>query len=310
MTDVMIDLETWGKTPGSAIRSIGAVAFDPLTGHMGAEFYCNISTASCEDYGLTRDPDTVKWWSEQSEEAQAALLPDRLSLPAALIDFFRYWESVGGTEFWAYGPNFDEVVLLAAYRAAGRTEPWTYRMPRCARTVLALANVAANRDVGVHHNALWDAKNQAVAVHEAYVKLGLAGDRGAIGLTAVVEDVRVFHKTFGHSAPEVPTIQPLDRAAKRGEWINDEVDELRDARTLVDQADAYVDILYFAAGGLVDLGIDGGPLWSIVHAANMAKLQPDGSVNRREDGKIIKPDGWVAPEPLLAAEVQRQLQAA
>ena len=32
-----------------------------------------------------------------------------------------------------------------------------------------------------------------------------------------------------------------------------------------------------------------------VHRSNMAKLMPDGSVRRRQDGKIQKPDGWSPP---------------
>jgi predicted HAD superfamily Cof-like phosphohydrolase len=39
----------------------------------------------------------------------------------------------------------------------------------------------------------------------------------------------------------------------------------------------------------------------------MAKLFPDGKPRYREsDGKIIKPDGWVAPEPKLKSEIERQ----
>ena len=33
-----------------------------------------------------------------------------------------------------------------------------------------------------------------------------------------------------------------------------------------------------------------------VHKSNMSKLQPDGTVKRREDGKILKPDTYVAPD--------------
>lgn len=41
-THIMVDLETWGKIPGSDIRSIGAVVFDPILGTVGAEcLTCN-----------------------------------------------------------------------------------------------------------------------------------------------------------------------------------------------------------------------------------------------------------------------------
>ena len=52
--DVMLDLETWGTMPGSALRSIGAITFDPYgnDGFVEASFYRNIDHVSCERAGL------------------------------------------------------------------------------------------------------------------------------------------------------------------------------------------------------------------------------------------------------------------
>lgn len=58
------------------------------------------------------------------------------------------------------------------------------------------------------------------------------------------------------------------------------------------------------------LGIDYKPLFDIVHGANMAKLHLiDGALvaQYHPDSKVKKPEGWVAPEPLLEAEVARQV---
>ena len=46
----MLDLETWGTKPGSAIRSIGAALFT-LDGNIGGTFYCNVDEQSCLDIG-------------------------------------------------------------------------------------------------------------------------------------------------------------------------------------------------------------------------------------------------------------------
>ncbi len=62
MNHLMLDLETWGTAPGSALRSIGAVFFD-LDGKTGETFYRNIDKQSCLDAGLKIDPATVSWWS-------------------------------------------------------------------------------------------------------------------------------------------------------------------------------------------------------------------------------------------------------
>jgi len=121
--------------------------------------------------------------------------------------------------------------------------------------------------------------------------------------------VREFHHAFRHPAPPTPTLIPLERAAKRATWTEEECQELRDAQTIVDQADAAIDQIYFAIGTLVELGVRPGKLFDIVHGANMNKLHlVDGvpTAVYHPDGKTKKPEGWVAPEPLLAHEVDRQ----
>ena len=124
------------------------------------------------------------------------------------------------------------------------------------------------------------------------------------------QDVRAFHLAFSHPAPDTPTLMDPDMANRRAAWIEEEAQELREATTIEDQADAFIDVIYFALGGLVNLGVQPGPLWDIVQAANMAKLWPDGRPRHREgDGKVVKPDGWQDPGPKLAAEVLRQMGA-
>jgi predicted HAD superfamily Cof-like phosphohydrolase len=129
-------------------------------------------------------------------------------------------------------------------------------------------------------------------------------------LDSVWRDVRAFHVAFEHPAPDTPTVLDEPEIARRSAWIEEEVSELREARSITDQADAFIDVIYFAVGGLVNLGIRPGELWAIVHAANMAKLWPDGRPRWRDDGKIIKPEGWEPPEPKLTAAVDRQIGAA
>ena len=124
------------------------------------------------------------------------------------------------------------------------------------------------------------------------------------------EDVRAFHLAFGSPAPDAPAALDRDKVLRRAAWIEEEAQELREAATIAEQADAFIDAIYFAIGGLVEMGIQPGPLWDIVQGANMAKLWPDGRPRWREsDGKVIKPDGWQDPSEKLAAEIHRQLGA-
>jgi len=170
---VMLDLETLGKRPGSVIRSIGAVAFDPVAGTMGRSFYANIDQASCKKAGLVTDADTIAFWDKQSAEAQAALVDNPQPLLNVLWAFGSFWKTVGGKRLWAHGATFDPPLLEAAYIAVGLPVPWDYTDPRDTRTIYELAGVQPDRSDGVHHHARWDAEVQAKAVIAAYRRLGL-----------------------------------------------------------------------------------------------------------------------------------------
>ena len=87
MSHAMIDIETLGTKPGCIIQSIGAVLFDPFGKPVEMyPFYRNISKQSCLDIGLTEDPNTVKWWSEQSDIAKTHLLHDQVDIASAMSD--------------------------------------------------------------------------------------------------------------------------------------------------------------------------------------------------------------------------------
>ena len=82
--------------------------------------------------------------------------------------------------------------------------------------------------------------------------------------------------------------------------IDEEVGELVEAVTAndrVEQLDALVDILVVTMGAIRAGGFDGEGAWKEVMATNFAKIDNDtGKVRKREDGKVLKPEGWKAPE--------------
>ena len=56
-------------------------------------------------------------------------------------------------------------------------------------------------------------------------------------------------------------------------------------------ADGICDSIYVLLGAALELGINITPLWDEVQRTNMAK--EGGAI--REDGKILKPEGWKPP---------------
>mgnify|MGYP003337992366 FL=1 len=82
--------------------------------------------------------------------------------------------------------------------------------------------------------------------------------------------------------------------------MEEESQELVDAITAHDRVealDALIDILVVTIGAIHSMGADAGGAWNEVMRTNMAKIDPEtGLVRRREDGKILKPEGWQPPE--------------
>lgn len=136
------------------------------------------------------------------------------------------------------------------------------------------------------------------------------------------EDVKEFHRFFGHSIGEAPKLLHPDRVSSRYRWMEEELREFHEAMTkedITEMADALVDLVYFAIGTAVEMGIPFDHVWELVHKANMAKSfkkehhikcplnrqweEPTrctcNAVVYKEDGKTAKPEGWKAPDDAI-----------
>lgn len=165
---IMLDLETLGSTPGSVILSIGACEF--ADGKIASEFYRRIDPESCIRAGLHVDIDTVLWWMKQSDDARLELtkVGDEIEY---VLDAFRIWvfdEKV--CCMWGNGAAFDNVLLAEAYRKCGIELPWKYSNDRCYRTIKSLHPEIEIERTGTHHNALEDAKSQALHLMRIFAK--------------------------------------------------------------------------------------------------------------------------------------------
>jgi len=81
------------------------------------------------------------------------------------------------------------------------------------------------------------------------------------------------------------------------EEYNEEFKAALAANDRVEQLDALIDILVVTIGAIHSGGFDAEGAWKEVMNTNFAKIDKEtGKVRKREDGKVLKPTGWTAPE--------------
>lgn len=175
MNDISFDLETLGIAPDALILSIGAVRFDRKTGELGGDFYRLIELQGSGAEGKI-DASTVVWWMRQNAQAQADLFDPKLpraSMVQALDDFDFFCQ--GAETYWQRG-DMDAQWLGNAYKRAELTPPWKFWQLRDQRTLaVEFGHLIVPAERGTAHNALADARAQAIETIEIYSALGVLG---------------------------------------------------------------------------------------------------------------------------------------
>jgi predicted HAD superfamily Cof-like phosphohydrolase len=84
------------------------------------------------------------------------------------------------------------------------------------------------------------------------------------------------------------------------ELITEEFQELIEAflaKDMVEIADACADLKWVIEGLEHTLNIPQQEVWDEVARSNLQKVDPiTGKVLKREDGKVLKPEGWTPPD--------------
>ena len=138
-----------------------------------------------------------------------------------------------------------------------------------------------------------------------------------------IEQVLEFHKVFEHPIGDVAKALSIKRGLQRHSYMKEELQEFHDAveaEDVVEQADACIDIIYFALGTLIELGLSDKyeALFANIQASNISKvclsmesairtaeahdqpttIKPIGSywkVSDANTNKIVKADTYFKP---------------
>ena len=119
-------------------------------------------------------------------------------------------------------------------------------------------------------------------------------------MNPIVVSLLEFNQAFDIPKLDSPDIGSEELIELRIKLLREEVEEYAEAaRTgdLVEVLDALADIGYILAGTIINHGMQHiyDDAFNEVHRSNIAKLV-DGKVLRREDGKVMKPEGWTPPQ--------------
>lgn len=118
-------------------------------------------------------------------------------------------------------------------------------------------------------------------------------------MTKVFTDVSVFMKACGQNHPHLPTDTDDDLSLLYKDLIDEEYDEFIEAfeqKNETEKIDACFDMLWVITGYMHARGWDCEKIWDEGANSNLSKIdKKTGAVIRREDGKILKPEGWKTP---------------
>ncbi len=119
-------------------------------------------------------------------------------------------------------------------------------------------------------------------------------------MNPIVKALLEFNDAFEIPKLESPGLSSKEMIELRIKLLREEVEEYAEAALsgdLVEVLDALADIGYILAGTIINHGMQHiyDDAFDEVHRSNMAKLV-DGKVLRRDDGKVMKPEGWQPPQ--------------
>jgi predicted HAD superfamily Cof-like phosphohydrolase len=114
-------------------------------------------------------------------------------------------------------------------------------------------------------------------------------------MSKVFNDVAVFMNAVGQSTD----VDNKQQAKLYKTLIDEEYDEFLEGIATDDDAeqlDACFDMIWVIVGYMKSRGWDCNAAWEEGAKSNLSKIDSvTGLVRRREDGKILKPEGWQPP---------------
>lgn len=121
-------------------------------------------------------------------------------------------------------------------------------------------------------------------------------------MTDVYKDVAKFHKTYELRMPEkidFPDKNEIKERVLRVNLVSEEYGEYIEAERegdLTKIVDALGDLVYVVVGTAIAYGVNFNTIFDEIQNSNMSKLDNDGKVIKRADGKVLKGPNFFSPD--------------
>ena len=153
----MVDIETMGLLPGSALLEIAAAEFDPTTGAVLREWTERIDLLDSISRGFTVDPETAGFHLRNKYPGDLRGRPVWRVLTA--LDAFLHKNSEVVT-VWAWGKDFEAKHFEHVLVAMDFPPLWDFRLLHCARDEWVRAYGGDFKPAKRTHQALLDVRAQ------------------------------------------------------------------------------------------------------------------------------------------------------
>lgn len=164
----MIDFETLGNTPNTAVISMGVVIFNRQEIISERIWYFNLEEQLRCHAEISSE--TVAWWIKQGSKAKAVFDKAQargISPRQFALEFVEMLGPKPDIRVWGNGATFDVSIVESILRRTGHNPPWKFWNIRCYRTLKQMFGIEAGMErLGTKHDALDDARFQAQCLQE------------------------------------------------------------------------------------------------------------------------------------------------